>query len=503
MNKIFFFALFALLIMQSCTKLDEKVYDKYAATDFYSTPAGADVALANVYSQIPGNWGGVGYAGADNGWYDVNSMSTDEQVVPHRTTGDWELTFAQMYLRQWLPDHSQINNTWNWLYKSVFSSNLAVDLLVKANAAPSKIAEAKVLRAFFYYLLMDDFGSVPFYTENTITVDKMPQKSRQEIYDFVVSELKANVDLLSPVKGGEYYGRFNKWAGYALLAKIYLNAEVYTGTPQWAECIAACNKVSEGGYSLHSGAKDASNPLGSKYFELFGDVCPDDETILAIYTKVDVVGRNIFTVRSLGGADGTALIGSSAWNGTICPPDFVAKFSNTDIRKHQFRYGSSPYGPQPAGFFNYSLTVTNLDNPGAAPNDGARNQKFWPAAPSNGGGASNDFPIYRYADIMLMKAECLVRTGDAGSAKPLVDAIRVRAGLTGLAASPTLTDIYNERGCELSWEGHRRQDMIRFGTFTQAHGLAPAVDDHYKLFPIPTAARNANTNLVQNPGYGD
>jgi len=501
MKKIITLALLSTLIMQSCTNVEEVVYDKFAAKEFYATSTGADVALANVYSQIPGNWGGVGYVGADNGWYDVNSMSTDEQVVPHRTTGDWELTFAQMYLREWLPDHSQINNAWNWLYKSVYSANLAVDLLQKANADPSKIAEAKVMRAFFYYLLMDDFGNVPFYTDNNITVDKMPQKSRKDIFDFVVSELKDNVDKLSTTKGGTYYGRFNKWAGYALLAKTYLNAEVYTGTPMWAECLAACNKVSEGGFTLHTGALDATNPLGSKYFELFGDVCPDDETILAIYTKVDIVGRNILTIRSFGGTDGTNILGYSAWNGTICPQDFVNKFSDNDIRKHQFRFGPTPYGPKPAGFINYTLTVTNIDNPGAEPNVGARNQKFYPALPMNGGGASNDFPIYRYADIMLMQAECMVRTNNAATAKPLVDAIRVRAGLSGLAANPTLTDIYNERGFELSWEGHRREDMVRFGTFIQAHGLAPAVDAHYNLFPIPTAALNANPGLKQNAGY--
>jgi hypothetical protein len=119
----------------------------------------------------------------------------------------------------------------------------------------------------------------------------------------------------------------------------------------------------------------------------------------------------------------------------------------------------------------------------------------------NGGGASNDFPIYRYADILLMKAECLVRNGDAASAKTFIDQVRERAGLDALAANPTLDNIYNERGFELTWEGHRRQDMIRFGTFTNAHGLAPAVDDHFKLFPIPTSALNANLNLKQNPGY--
>jgi hypothetical protein len=119
----------------------------------------------------------------------------------------------------------------------------------------------------------------------------------------------------------------------------------------------------------------------------------------------------------------------------------------------------------------------------------------------NSGGASNDFPIYRYADILLMKAECYVRLGNAGEAKNYVDQIRERAGLDALPNSPTLTDIYNERGFELTMEGHRRQDMIRFETFTQAHGLAPAVDSKFLLFPIPTSALNANPNLQQNPGW--
>ena len=501
MKKLFIITILTALIFQSCTNVDEMVYDKYAAKDFYASSVGADVALANVYSQLPGNWSGFGFAGADNGWYDLNCMATDEQVVPHRTTGDWQITFSQMYLRTWFPEHELVTNTWNWLYSSVFKANLAVDLLEKANANPSKTAEAKVLRAFFYYLLMDDYGNVPFYTDNNITVDKMPQKSRKEVFDFVVNEIKDNVGKLSETRGGKYYSRFNKWAAYALLSKLYLNAEVFTGTPMWNECIAACDSESKGGYSLHSGAADATQVLGSKYYELFGDVCPDDETILAIYTKLDVCGRNIFSIRSFGGADGNKMFGYMGWNGTICPKSYVAKFDPTDVRYRQFRFGSNPYGPQPLGFTQYTQDVTNLDNPGAPRNAGIRNQKFWPALPINSGGGSNDFPVYRYADILLMKAECLVRTGDAASAKPLIDAVRVRAGLTGLAANPTLDDIYNERGFELNWEGHRRQDMIRFGTFTQAHDLAPVVDNHWKLFPIPTAALNANTNLDQNQGY--
>lgn len=502
MKKILYIASFSFLILASCTDVDENVYDKYGADEFYASPIGSDAALTSVYAQIPGNWGGVGYAGADRCWYDLNCMSSDEQVVPHRTTGDWELDFARLYLRQWLPSDAFINNTWNWLYKSVYSANLAIAQLEKAQADPSKIAEAKVLRAFFYYLLIDDWGNVPFFTDNNVTVDKIPQKKRSEVFKFIVDELTANVDKLSPAKGGSYYGRFNKWAGYTLLAKVYLNAEVYTGTAMWAECAAACDKVMSAGYTLHSGAADAANVLGSKYYELFGDVCPDDETILAIYLKADVVGRNIMTVRSLGGADGTTLLGYGAWNGTIIPKDYVEKFDDKDVRKRQFRYGDNPYGPKPAGFFNYSLDISNFDNPGAEPNQGARSLKFYPVAPMSSGGASNDFPIYRYADILLMKAECIVRTnGDLTAANALITQVRERAGLSALPANPTLTDIYNERGFELAWEGHRRQDMIRFGTFTQAHGIAPAADKSRNLFPIPTSAMNANPSLVQNTGY--
>jgi hypothetical protein len=479
----------------SCTKVSENVYDKYPADQFYGSAKGANVALAGVYSQVGGNWNGVGYAGADNGWYDLNCFSSDEQVIPHRNTGDWQLDFARLYQRQWLPSDLIIGNTWAWLYKSVYTANLAIDQLTQAKADESKIAEAKVMRAWFYYLLIDDFGDVPFYTSNNVTVDKIPQTKRKDVYDFIVKELTENVDKLSETKGGVYYGRFNKWAGYTLLAKLYLNAEVYTGTAKWTECLAACAKVASGGYSLHPGDIDATNPVGSKYYELFGDKLPDDETILAIYVTENIVSRNIYTIRSLNSANGVALIGFAGWNGTIVPKEYYDKFDASDIRRKQFLVGSQ------AGGVTYTAEVSSLDNPGAGPNEGIRDIKFFPAKPADGSGESNDFPIYRYADILLMQAECNVRLGNAAAAKPFIDQVRVRAGLSALAGNPTLDNIYDERGFELNWEGHRRQDMIRFNKFTLAHGFVPAVGDFRKLFPIPTSALNANPGLKQNSGY--
>lgn len=495
MKNIYLVSFLSLMLLTGCFDVEEQVYDRYAADDFYSSPEGADVALANVYSQIGGNWDGVGYAGADNGWYDMNVMCTDEQVIPHRNTGDWQLDFARLHLHQWITDEFIISNAWNWLYRAVFSANLAVELLEGANASESRIAEAKVLRAFFYYLLMDSYGDVPFYTENNVTVEQLPQKSRLEIFEFVERELLDNIDKLPTGRGGNYYGRFNSYAGYTLLAKLYLNAEVYTGTARWNEALQACERVSEGGYSLHSGGTNADSPLGNRYFELFGDVLPDDETILAIFVRANTISRNIFTVRSLNGPHAQELFGYNGWNGTIVPRDYVERYDDADIRKRQFLFGSQPGG------VNYTLEVDNLDNPGADRNAGARNIKFYPVPPMDGGGASNDFPIYRYADILLMKAECHVRLQNAPAAKPYIDEVRQRAGLNPLDNVPNLEDIYNERGFELNWEGHRRQDMIRFGKFLNPNEFRGASSEHRKLFPIPTQAMNTNPNLQQNPGY--
>ena len=497
MKKILICFLIVCLAAQSCTKVNENVYDKYPASQFYATSTGANDALANVYQKITGSWGS-NYAGRDNCWYDLNSFASDEQVIPHRNTGDWQLDFAQLYTHTELPSLGIINNTWNWAYSCIYSANLAIAQLTTAKADPAKIAEAKVARAWLYYLLIDDFGSVPFYTDNNADLSKIPQKKRSEIYDFIVGELKANVDLLSDARGGAYYGRFNKWAGYMVLAKLYLNAQVYTGTAAWADALAACNKVASGGFNLHPGGANAASPLGYQYYELFGDVCPNDETIMAEYLTENVVSGNIYAIRSLNSANGTALIGFNGWNGTIIPGDFYDKYNPADIRRKQFLVG-----PQ-AGGITYTETVTSLISPGAGPNEGVRDVKFFPVKPSDASGESNDFPIYRYADVLLMQAECNVRMGNATAAAPFLNQVRERAGLPDIAV-PTLQNIYDERGFELNMEGHRRQDMIRFGYFLSPHGAAPNIvpagDSHLLLFPIPTSALNANTTLVQNPGY--
>jgi len=507
MKKILFGMLIVGLAAQSCTKVNENVYDKLAATEFDATPAGAQDELASIYGQITGTWSS-NYAGRDNCWYDLNEFSSDEQYVPHRSDGNWGLDDAQLYLRTEPTSLAALSNTWNWNYGAVYDENAAIAALTAAKAPAADIAEAHVARDWNYWLLIDDFGDVPYYTTNDAASLKAGQTKRAVIYANIVADLKANVDLLSTTKGGAYYGRFNKWAGYMVLAKIYLNAAVYTastpgasdGTPQWQAALDACNTIASGGFTLHPATANTTSLLGNTYFDLFGDVCPNDETILALSLTENVISGNIYTIRSLNTANGTAVLGYAGWDGTVIPEDFYNTYDPSDIRAKQFLVG-----PQALGGNTYTPTVLeSIIDPGAGINEGIRDVKFYPVAPIDASGSSNDFPIYRYADVLLMQAECELRLGNAAAAAPYLNQVRERVGLADIAA-PTLTDVYNERGRELNMEGHRRQDMIRFGTYLQAHGVAPntvpAMSNTYLLFPIPTSVLSASPQLSQNPGY--
>jgi hypothetical protein len=494
MKKIIYSLLIAASVTYvGCTDLDEGTYGTQVADEFYATDAGINAALASIYNEVRGDWNGKGIAGADRGWYDLNETSTDEMIVPTREDGGWNDNgiWRAMYQHTWTGSQEFIGNTWNWLYRSVFKSNLAIELLEKANADRSRIAEARVLRAYFYYMLMDGWGNIPFYTQNNVTVDQIPQTSRTEVFNFIVKEVQDNVEFLPTTKGGQFYGRFNKWAGYALLAKLYLNAEVYTGTPRWTEAIAASDKIiNEGGFTLTSNLYTNAGASA-----VFGDRLDDQEVILAVYVDALSAPRNIIGIRTLQGPHGNALFGFSTWNGATVHQDFLNKYSTADLRRKQWLVG-----PQPGGV-TYTSTISSITSAGQS--EGARNAKFLPVPPFEpGNSSSNDFPVFRYADVLLTKAEALLRSnGSEAVARELVDQVRNRAGLADFSGTLTLNEIYDERGRELAWEGHRRQDMIRFGTFTQARAFKGPSANTYKLFPIPAEAITNNPTLVQNPGY--
>jgi len=482
-----------LFFLSSCTDLDENVYDQIEADQFYQNEDQIMNALAKIYSQLRSESNFTGYAG-ERGWYDLNEVTTDELLIPARGAS-WQDggVWMQLYQHDWTPSHQVFGPTWEWLYQAITDCNTAIEVFIQRNSGANYISEAKILRAFYYYLLLDGWGNVPLVTDRSTPLSEIKQSSRNEVFSFIEKELLDNIGNLGTGKDN-LYGRFNQAAGYTLLAKLYLNAKVYTGEAHWTEALDACNKVIEQGYSLNT-----------DYYNLFGDECPTDEVILAIPIDPLLAPKIIYEFRSLAYEHGQAY-GISSWNGSCVHKNFINRYADNDIRKKQWIYGNpvvvngDTVKKGSGGPLIYNIDIASLENAGTY--DGARNLKFdFEKAPYNGNSGGNDFPVFRFADVLLMKAECLLRLNDESGSLISFNQVRERAGLNDFDGELTLTEILDERGRELCWEGWRRQDLIRFGVFCKTHDFMPENDTHFQLFPIAETILANNTNLTQNPGY--
>ena len=301
------------------------------------------------------------------------------------------------------------------------------------------------------------------------------------------------------------------------LAKLYLNAEVYTGTPQWDKALAACDAI------INSGKFS----LAGSYFDNFvTENSGSPEFILAIpYDQVFAGGNNL-NVRTLHyGSQDTYNLTAQPWNGYCSLQEFYNSFDDEDVRKQSFLVGpqftasgnpvidNGAEAADPDGTpLNFMPEVNEL-GPDALRQAGARIGKYEFALGSTEN-LSNDVPIFRYSDILLMKAEILLRQGNEGEALVLVNEIRSRAGVEALATL-TLDDMLAERGREMCFEAHRRTDLIRFGKYNDEwwgktadgrnSGFSPPetgrFDPEVRIFPIPRGQVDANPNLSQNPGY--
>ena len=374
------------------------------------------------------------------------------------------------------------------------------------------LSEIRGVRAFWYYMLCDNYGNVPIVTD---FLDKSQPKTspRKEVYAFIMSELNDIKDKLrSDGATAAGYGKFTKDVAFTILAKMYLNAEVWNpgGGTKWEECIAACDSVMATPYILENNWKTN--------FITHNEV--SKEAIFSAVFKAGGSGiQNNLALNTLHSLDAIALgLNIEPWNGIAASPDFVKVFDTTDIRyRGSFLIGPM-IDPQTGEVIITSdgrplihtvdITMNEVDSDGwgwVNTEDGARCYK-WEFASGLSTDMDNDFHIFRLADIYLMKAEALVRSGgDNTEATFLVNRIRARAfpvDPAKLLSSVTLDDIYKERRFELAWEGYTRQDMIRFGTFLLPRMFKPYTSDSkYLLFPIPQQDLDANSNLIQNPGY--
>ncbi len=526
--KILLGSFVALAIMAGCSKkLDLTPTNGVTAEVAYSNPTGYKQGLAKVYGAmaLTGNNGSGGSPDippqilSDEGnsdflrgfWY-LQVLSTDEAGWTYSNNTD-PLGIHQM---SW----SSINQTVaGAYYRSFFQITLCNDFIKQA--ADDKLAsrgitglaadsirkykaEARFIRAFQYSILMDMFGNVPMVDENTVIGSGLPsQMKRKDLFNFIESELKALETELVPAKTNEY-GRVDQAAAQALLARIYLNAQVYTGTPRYTDAITYCQKVIAKGYTLHP-----------KYSELMlaDNHLNTDEFIFAIPydgTHTQNWGGTTTLVHGPAGVPAAVSGTSGTWGCIRVTQQFVGLFGTGDLRGQFYTTGQNLIMSNLLGVTTdgYSSTkFRNVTRTGApAPNRDA-----------SGNWSDVDFPLFRLAEIYLIYAEAVKRGGmggDVTTALGYINALRTRGfGNTSgnIIESALTTDfILDERARELFWEGFRRTDLIRYNKFTTASylwawkgGIASgtAVDDKYNLFPIPATDLSANPNLVQNTGY--
>ena len=350
---------------------------------------------------------------------------------------------------------------------------------------------------------IDLFGNVPFSTENDAVGAQGPRQiNRAELFEWIEKECKELIegsDLAA--EGTNVYGRCDKGFVKMILAKLYLNAEVYVGQNRYADCAAICEDLI-GKYELAVNFADlfaADNHLLSAN-STYGAT---NEIIFAVphdgINTTSYGGTNFIIFAGTGGDMNAAEAGiSSGWGGLSVTKQVSERYTDGDVRAMFF----TDYGTAIPDIFNFtsggykSVKFRNVNHDGSA----AQTTGF----------VDTDFPLFRVADAHLMLAECAAR-GGADNAKGLasINAVRERAGVAKLT-SYTAQDVLDERSRELMWEGHRRSDLVRYGQFTTADYLweykgsvkeGTAVADHRNLFPLPPADVNANSNLKQNAGY--
>ncbi len=433
------------------------------------------------------------------GLFHLNEYTTDECVV-----GWNDQTIQDLHGLAWTTSDTFIFALYSRIFYQVSMCN---EFIRQANASsldfPEKaayIAEARALRALAYYHAIDMFGNVPFADETSSVSSVAPQRiTRSELFTWLETELKDLIganSALAEARQNEY-GRIDKGGASMILAKLYLNAEVYIGTAKYNECAQICKEIQGKGYSLHP-----------KYEELFmadNNETSTDEIIFAV--EQDGINTqsygvtNFIIFASVGGKMDAAAMGvSSGWGGIRVTPEFYDSFVTGDQRAMFFTTEQQKEIDDIANF-QHGYAFTKFKN---VRSDGK--------ATSNVGFVDTDFPVFRYADVLLMLSECAVRgasTVTVSEGAAALSLVRERAGLSAVSAY-TLDDILRERGCELYLECWRRSDLVRFGKFTSDSYVwswkggikaGKGVDSRYNLFPIPERDLNANPNLIQNEGY--
>ena len=385
-------------------------------------------------------------------------------------------------------------------------------------------AEARFLRAYFYWMALDVFGDVPFTTENSPFGGGVnpKQASRKDVFDYCISELTALAADDSPMPAARSnYPRADKGAVLGLLARMYLNAEVYTGTPMWQEAKDACEDIFTMGYSLCP-----------EYADLFrGDNGENPEALNEVLFGISYDaeqtqsygGTSYLTLAAIAATDvsSTQMINgvNNGWGGIRVPYEYVEKYFN--VRNADYSAGTYDVNDKRGRMFYIKGRSESMDGALYVFLNGWSCLKFnniphnmdqdsYLATAASKAYSDIDFPMIRLGEIYLIYAEACMNLGQANTALPKVQDLAARAGVTA-PTSITQEWLIEERARELMWEGHRRTDLIRYGKFTSSLFLwtykggsfsGQGFDDHMKIFAIPASELASNPELHQTPGYG-
>jgi len=500
--------------MQACTNLDETPPSAITPGNFFRTEGEVLAALAGVYAQLRGPTGEGDYWGS-------SEVTTDEMVVPTRGQ-DWydNGTWLELHRQTWSASSpstlSFFNNAWNTAYAGVARANGLLDGVANSTVPNQAVmeAEARTLRAFYYYILMDFFGGVPVATTSEI----MPRArvSRDSLFRFIEAELLAVRPAL-PVKwDAGNNGRITKGAVDAILANMYINAGVFTKDVGInATAYNACTGITvAGGLGACQAAKDRADSviLSTAPYAL-------SATYAASFSSSNGgSAENIFVVKFAPQAGlGFNMLQRTLhynqftpgpWNGFSALAQAYNAFDSLDLRRKIFLVGpqfnvetGSPVNDRAGNRLVFTASIANVT--AATEGEGARIYK-WPADPSHvAQDNGNDFAWFRLSEMYLIKAEAILN-GVTAAQTPLalVRQVRARAFVTDTLSAVTLPVILRERLFEFAAEGKRRQDLIRFGLFTAPFEFKPTLTPAYLvLMPIPQGQIDANPLMTQNSGY--
>ncbi len=497
------------LSLGACTDLDIEETDSLIAnqTGEFTGVGNVDGALTSLYNAIRGQMEN------QENLYSLQEVSSDELLVPTRGTdwgdnGLWRL----VHQHQWSAIHPHVRNVWNEQNQNVFNASEIIDS--RSQASPSQEAEARFLRAFSMFWVMDLYGQVPF-REIDEGIDVNPRVlTRQEAFDFIIEDLTSALNNLpDPGPGDAELNFASKSAAHYLLAKLYLNKHIYYGE-------ASANNADMQMVVDHVDAIEGKGfELVDGYFDIFAPDL-DNETI---FFTTSSVGNNIWNGLhyNQNAPDNTG----GGWNGFTSLAEFYDLFEgdpNTNFvgDGQEERRGFVPDASTASdenfgigyGFLigqQYDTDGSELKTrqntplkftkelPGLVGNNESSGIRVIKYHPANGSFANHKI-VFRYSDAYLMKAEAMMRMGN--DATDMVNALRTIRQASPLG-SVTEDDLINERGRELYGEYWRRNDLIRFGKFSDTWEFKDNTEEYRTLFPIPASAIISNPNLTQNPGY--